>query len=232
MKPGTNNKLAAQLQAIGFPAEVEMAIALHALFSPAQFEITCPFSKGTDQYRATAYCKADSNDLICTHYDVSLRRYSALPSQSISGISVQGLQESMQSINWKGLLATDGLAFTDPTNLDAISGVLVQLSKLSEVEQGAKFATELKLRFWEGTSLQQFIGALSQARSAIEISQRYFLFEGDSPILLEEAFRFLNHRWQEKIWNAVSKKSSKIQVTDERLKRLGKKGSRRQRTKE
>jgi hypothetical protein len=37
------------------------------------------------------------------------------------------------------------------------------------------------------------------------VSQRFYFFEGEEGITLDEAYRFLCHRWREKQWNAQKK---------------------------
>ena len=55
------------------------------------------------------------------------------------------------------------------------------------------------------------IGAL---KNQYEISQRYYFFQDEEQISLDEAYRFLSHRWREKLLNAKRKNIEKEEANN------------------
>ena len=57
------------------------------------------------------------------------------------------------------------------------------------------------------TSLVFLTPNISALRNQYEISQRFYFFQDEEQISLDEAYRFLSHRWREKQLNAKKKQT-------------------------
>jgi hypothetical protein len=88
---------------------------------------------------------------------------------------------------------------------EAIEGIVTDLKKLSVTTEGSQLADCLKVKFWLDTPLVSFIPNINVLRNLYEISQRFYFFDGAEQITLDEAYRFLSHRWLEKQLNAKKK---------------------------
>lgn len=57
------------------------------------------------------------------------------------------------------------------------------------------------------TPLESYISNIGAQKNLYEISQRFYFFEGEDQITLDEAYRFLCHRWREKQLNVRKKQN-------------------------
>ena len=73
------------------------------------------------------------------------------------------------------------------------------------MEEGREVAVGLKLKYWAGKPYQELFGRISPLKSKTEVSQRFYLCEGQAGISVEEAYRFLQNRWLEKQMQAKRK---------------------------
>jgi hypothetical protein len=76
--------------------------------------------------------------------------------------------------------------------------VIDSLSALESVEDGKAIALDLKLKYWAGIPYHEYAGIISHLKSKSEISQRFYFFEGQTGISVDEAYRFLQNLWLEK----------------------------------
>jgi len=66
------------------------------------------------------------------------------------------------------------------------------------LEEGREVAVGLKLKYWAGNPYHELVGSISPLKSKTEVGQRFYLFEGQPCISVEDAYRFLQNRWLEK----------------------------------
>lgn len=226
--------LLSQLTAIGFPPSVERELRFNAFFDPKNFSISFHVTKGGDAFAAVAYISMHEQAFVLTHYDVTLRRYTDIPHGEISGVVVSQLEEQMAAISWAGLLkaAPAGNEWSAEA-IEVLQHVISDLNTLGKGKEGEAIANQLKLRYWEGTVLETYIDGLATLKSTIEIAQRYHCFKDEEPIRLEEAFRFLAHRWAERRLREKrhQNKAGKVERVEQVEKRADRKSGSRQRRK-
>ena len=58
-----------------------------------------------------------------------------------------------------------------------------------------------------GTSYHELFGNISPLKNKSEVCQRFYFFEGQTGISVDEAYRFLQNRWLEKQMQAKRKES-------------------------
>ena len=63
----------------------------------------------------------------------------------------------------------------------------------------------LKLKYWSGISYQELFGNISPLKNKSEVSQRFYFFEAQTGISVDEAYRFLQNRLLEKLMQAKRK---------------------------
>ena len=107
---------------------------------------------------------------------------------------------------------------------EKIENIVTDLHDLESLEEGKEIANRLKVKHWCDTPIEEMISNLSSLRSKFEISQRFYFFDGQSGISVEEAHRFLHNRWMEKQLQA-RKKQMDIPNVDEQSNSSGKAGS-------
>lgn len=86
-----------------------------------------------------------------------------------------------------------------------VESVIESLSELEKSEDGKVVCVGLKLKYWAGISYQELFGNISLLKNKSEVSQRFYFFEGQTGISVDEAYRFLQNRWLEKQMQAKRK---------------------------
>ncbi len=91
-----------------------------------------------------------------------------------------------------------------------IESIVEDLASLEVTEEGKMVARCLKSKFWAGIQYQKLVGNVSPLKNMNEISQRFYFFEGHPGISVDEAYRFLQNRWLEKLMQNKRKQSEDI----------------------
>ena len=69
-----------------------------------------------------------------------------------------------------------------------IESIIEALVSLEVTEEGKAISTSLKLKYWAGIAYQELLGSISPLKNKTEISQRFYLFEGQAGISVDEAY--------------------------------------------
>ena len=93
-----------------------------------------------------------------------------------------------------------------------IEAVIEDLNELEKTEDGRIISVGLKLKYWAGAPYQELIGSISPIKSKSEVTQRFYFFQGQTGISVDEAYRFLQNRWLEKQMLAKRKQTDDSQV--------------------
>jgi len=169
-----------QLLLLGFPEGLENALRSKICFQPEGFMLHHRFIKEADVVEFGLQFDFAYNRYAFSFYDAVLRKKIQLDD------SVIELDRTMQAVNWNAI---------DPERVDAVTS---SLNALASTEEGLLQSALLKLKHWAGTAVEELMPNLSSLRSKYEISQRFYFFDGEVPITIEEAYRFLCNRWMEK----------------------------------
>jgi len=151
------------------------------------------------------------NIYVLSYYDASLQKETPLIDAAINGINTTSLEKLMVEIDWKNafdFVSKKQLNLEDKASWEKeqkVESVIEDLSMLEKSEDGKVVAVGLKLKYWSGISYQELFGNISPLKNKSEVSQRFYVFEGQTGISVDEAYRFLQNRWLEKQMQAKRK---------------------------
>lgn len=190
------------LASLGFGEHAIQLLRLYHCLQLCHFTIRTGITKGGDRLNLHLYFEQNENSFALLYYDAILRKEINLPQQVVSQGEVMQLVRNMEAINWKDLFAEDNiLSSQQEETVYAIMGSL----KTLDADPGTKeLASATRVRYWADTALQE-IFSLSALKTRFEIAQRFYFFEDQPSIGVEEAYLFLNNRWMEKQLHAKSK---------------------------
>ena len=148
---------------------------------------------------------------ILMYYDAILQKDTTVAEGSNNGINLISLEKSMMQIDWKYAFDFVSIAPMDLEDKGSwekeqkVELVIEALSDLEKSEEGKIIAVGLKLKYWAGIAYQELFGNISPLKNKSEVSQRFYFFENQTGISVDEAYRFLLNRWLEKQMQAKKK---------------------------
>lgn len=204
-------ELKSRLLALGFPERLEAGLRAHICFGQDSFTLHYRSLREGDVLNVSLQFQkvAEGPGYSCLFYDACLRRQVEITPALIGEVDTADLEARMKQVDWESALPSrftdDNCENTSAPSWErkaAIEGILTDLGRLGETPEGLALAHRLKMKFWVDSPLEGLIPNLAAQKSTLEISQRFYFFEGEAGITLDEAYRFLCHRWREKQWNA------------------------------
>ena len=213
--------LMGQLQSLGFE-NVGYSLLKRISFKPDNFILSQKMEKAKDKLSFQLFFEKDvEQDIyILLYYDAILQKESALIDPSINGTNTANLEKSMIEIDWKNafdFITKKQLNLEDKTSWEKeqkVESVIESLSELEKSEDGKVVALELKLKYWAGIPFQELFGNISPLKNKSEVSQRFYFFEGQTGISVDEAYRFLQNRWLEKQMQAKRKQTDRTEISE------------------
>lgn len=186
-----------QLQALGFGDGLEKLLRASACFQPLSFGLPYLMQVSGDDVSFRLHVeKVDTGEYALLFYDAVLRKQIDLVAAARElDLDIGDLEKKMAGINW-----LDTVLHTD--QIEAVIGELESIAGIGP--EGVRIAGLLKFKYWAGTPAEALVDGLAAFKSQYEISQRFYISEGQS-ITTEEAYRFLCSKWVEKKM-AVKKK--------------------------
>ena len=175
--------------------------------------ISQKIEKGKDKLTFQLFFERDSRQNVYTlmYYDAILQKETALTDVTVNGINAAVLERSMSEIDWKNAFdfsakklwnAEDKTSWEKEQKIEA---VIEDFAELEKSEEGKAIAVGLKLKYWAGVPYQELFGNISPLKNKSEVSQRFYFFDGQPGISIDEAYRFLQNRWLEKQMQAKRK---------------------------
>lgn len=206
--------LMGQLQSLGFE-NAGYSLLKRVSFKPENFILSQKIEKAKDKLSFQLFFEKDiKQDIyVLSYYDAILQKETPLTDAAINGINISNLEKSMIEIDWKNafdFVTKKQLNLEDKTSWEKeqkVESVIEGLSELEKSEDGKVVAIALKLKYWAGISYQELFGNISPLKNKSEVSQRFYVFEGQTGISVDEAYRFLQNRWLEKQMQAKKKQS-------------------------
>lgn len=197
--------LATQLKGLGFD-EMGSVLLKHICFKPAKFLLSSKLQKGNEQMSVELYFERDkkTGDYVLKFYDAILQKESLSVNIEVNGINIGELEKTMSSIDWKVSFDMNARRQWNAENKSSwqteatIEEIVESLEKLESSEDGKIAANVLKSKYWAVISYAENIVSLNGSKSKQDVSQRFYLFEGEPGISVDEAYRFLQNRWLEK----------------------------------
>lgn len=203
--------LKAQLISLGLKPDIEFELRANMCLQPDHFHMSFRQTKEVDTMNSTFYFERNESGYFCRYYEACLRKKILVPPILLNEVDTNDLHERMNAVNWEIGLSDNSMnkiqrerALTWERE-EAIEGIVTDLKKLSVTTEGSQLADRLKVKFWLDTPLVSFIPNINVLRNLYEISQRFYFFDREEQITLDEAYRFLSHRWLEKQLNAKKK---------------------------
>ena len=213
--------LMGQLQSLGFE-NAGYSLLKQISFKPANFILSQKIDKAKDKLRFQLFFEKDfKQDIyVLLYYDAILQKETTLTDAAINGINTSNLEKLMIEIDWKNAFDFDTrkeLNLEDKISCEKelkVESVLEGLSELEKSDDGKGVAIGLKLKYWSGISYQELFGNISPLKNKSEVSQRFYFFEGQTGISLDEAYRFLQNRWLEKQMQAKRKETDSGKISE------------------
>lgn len=213
--------LAGQLQSLGFE-NAGYLLLKRICFKPDSFLFSQTIKKGNDNLSCQFYCERDqSQDMyVLKYYDAILQKETSFAESEINGINTAELEKSMVTIDWKAafdFVTNKQMNWEDKTSWEMeleIEAVIDSFSALENSAEGKAIASGLKLKYWAGIPYQELFGNISPVKNKLDISQRFYFFEGHVGISVDEAYRFLQNRWLEKQMQIKRKQAGDTNAED------------------
>jgi hypothetical protein len=206
-----------QLQSLGFE-NAGYSLLKRISFKPENFILSQKMEKVKDKLSFQLFFEKNiKQDIyVLSYYDVILQKETSLIDAAINGINTSNLEKSMIEIDWKNafdFVTKKQLNLEDKTSWEKelkVESVIESLSELEKSEDGKVVAVGLKLKYWAGISYRELFGNISPLKNKYEVSQRFYFFESQTGISVDEAYRFLQNRWLEKEMQAKRKQTETL----------------------
>lgn len=213
--------LMGQLQSLGFE-NTGYLLLKRISFKPENFILSQKIEKAKDKLSFQLFFEKDVKQgiYVLSYYDAILQKGTPLIDAAINGINTSNLEKSMIEIDWKNafdFVTKKQLNLEDKTSWEKelkVESVIEGLSELEKSEDGKVVSVGLKLKYWAGISYQELFGNISPLKNKSEVSQRFYFFEGQTGISVDEAYRFLQNRWLEKQMQAKRKQMDSAEISE------------------
>lgn len=213
--------LMGQLQALGFE-NAGYSLLKRISFKPQNFILSQKIERAKDKLSFQLFFEKDikENIYVLSYYDAILQKETPLIDAAINGINTANLEKLMIEIDWKNafdFVTKKQLNLEDKTSWEKeqkVESVIEGLSVLEKSEDGKVVSVGLKLKYWAGISYQELFGNISPLKNKSEVSQRFYFFEGQTGISVDEAYRFLQNRWLEKQMQAKRKQTDSAEISE------------------
>ena len=213
--------LIGQLQSLGFE-NAGYSLLKRISFKPENFILSQKMERAKDKLSFQLFFEKDvrQGTYGLLYYDVVLQKETPLIDATINGINTTNLEKSMTEIDWKSafdFVTQKQLNLEDKTSWEKeqnVETVIEGLSELEKSEDGKAVSVGLKLKYWAGISYHELFGNISPLKNKSEVSQRFYVFEGQPCISVDEAYRFLQNRWLEKQMQAKRKQKSNTEISE------------------
>ena len=213
--------LTGQLQSLGFE-NAGYSLLKRISFKPESFILSQKTERAKDKLSFQLFFEKEikQDTYVLSYYDAILQKEKPLTDAAINGINTSNLEKSMIEIDWKNafdFVTKKQLNLEDKTSWEKeqkVESVIEALSELEKSEDGKIVAVGLKLKYWAGISYQELFGNISPLKNKCEVNQRFYFFEGQTGISVDEAYRFLQNRWLEKQIQAKRKQTDSTEISE------------------
>ncbi len=194
-----------QLHSLGFENTGNFLLK-RICFKPDHFFLSQKIEKDNEQLVFQFFIEKDikQDEYLLKYYDATLQTELTANNSIINDINVVNLENLMKEVDWKNafdFISKKQLSWNDKASWEKelkLEAVMENISGLEKTEEGAAIAAGLKLKYWQGAPYQELFGNINPVKSKSDICQRFYLFEGQVGISVDEAYRFLKNRFLEK----------------------------------
>src|ERR1051326_1971882 len=192
--------LSEQLKNLGF-ADLGYSLAKRICFKPKRFVLDYGIEKNGNMlgFQLSFEMNDKSGDsYVLVFYDAVFQR--AKPFEgTVNGIDLSLLSQQMSEVDWKKafdftekriVTSGDKNAFEKELKIEAI---IDRLTALESTTEGKHAAALLRQAYWSGAAYHGVYGGIAVPKNKAEVSQRFYVPEGQPAITVDEAFRFLQN---------------------------------------
>ncbi|MBB1285689.1 hypothetical protein HRH25_14995 [Flavisolibacter sp. BT320] len=213
--------LAEQLKSLGF-ANMGYPLAKRVCFKPKHFLLNYQVEKSGNVLSFQLSFEIDKkagDAYVLVYYDAIFQRNKPFEG-IVNGVDVSLLSQQMSEVDWikafdfnekKPLTGSDKNAFEKELK---IASVIDALAALETTSEGRFAGSVLKQEHWQGTAYNEIYSNISVPKSKAEVSQRFYILEGQPSISVDEACRYLQNRWLEKEMLAKKKQAEGSETND------------------
>jgi hypothetical protein len=213
--------LIGQLQSLGFENS-GYSLLKRISFKPEKFILSQKMEKGKDQLSFQLFFEKDGKKgtYVLSYYDVVLQKETPIIDTTVNGINTTSLEKLMTEIDWQSafdFVTKKQLNLEDKASWEKeqkVESIIEGLSELEKSENGNVVAVGLKLKYWAGVPYQELFGNISPLKNKSEVSQRFYFFEGQTGISVDETYRFLQNRWLEKQMQVKKKETANAGISE------------------
>jgi hypothetical protein len=204
--------LSKKLDELGF-SDLTYPLVKRICFRPDNFWINHKIVKEDGQIEVKLFFEYSAKDELyyLLYYDGVFKKELSIAETFVNGINPLDLDKLMFAIDWVKAFDLDEkkeLNINDKISLEKeqkIEDIMTLLTSLEDSYEGKAIAAILKQRHWSGTAHHELFRNISGLKTKGEVSQRFFLFNGQQGISADDAYRFLQNKWLEKQILAKSK---------------------------
>ncbi len=210
-----------QLEMLGFE-NLGYSLLKKICFKPDNFFLSHKIGKGKDRLCFQLHFEKDKKKdcYVLVFHDAVLQKGILLPDTTMNGINIQSLEKEMMAIDWQGAFDYDEKKRWDVDDKSSwemeanIEKIVESLLALESTEEGKVIASNIKFLFWGNVFSHELAGNLSSFKNKSEVGQRFYFFEDQASISVEEAYRFLQNKWIEKQVQAKRKQAGELSVVE------------------
>jgi len=214
--------LAGQLKSLGFD-DPGCSLLKRICFKPKSFFISQKIENGKDRITFQLFFEKSNNQnaYALMYYDAILQKEITITDTTINGISSRDLEKQMTSIDWKNAFELDEKrqwSIDDKASWEKeqkIEAIVNDLNTLEELEEGKAVGIILRLKYWPDINHPELVGNVSFLKNKSEVNQRFYFFDGQPGISVDEAYRFLQNQWLEKQMQIKRKQNENSESKDD-----------------
>ena len=191
---------------LGLPLAVTDELRLNLCFLPDQFYLHHYQERGGDRLRFDVCVQRErgSSAYMIPYYEACLHKTVEVPFYQAGEINSVDLEKRMSVVDWQGLNKE-----LDKVQIKAIEEIVFELNLLVTEPEGRQIADLLRWKYWSSTPFFIYCNSNRGLKNDFEVSQRFYLFQNEEIISIDEAYRFLCHRWREKQFQGKNKNQGK-----------------------
>lgn len=204
--------LAEQLDSLGF-GDWSYQLLKRISFRLDKFYLIYKTEKNSDKISFEIFFEKKDDMYVLKYYEAILHQEIIISDVPVNGVNLSLLEKQMAAIDWnkafdleerKSWNADDKLSWEKEQKVETVTASIEILEK---TEDGKLMAAALKLKYWSGTSYYEILGSINVQKSKADITQRFYFFENQNGIAVDEAYRFLQNRRLEKQMQARKKQT-------------------------
>ena len=194
-----------QLSHLGFES-LGGALVKKICFKPDNFFSFYETSRGNDKLNFSLYIERNKaqNTYALKYYDASILKEIVFLHTIINGVDTAVLERNMKSIDWRNLHDPSIVEYKEVEDKEEwkneilVESIVEDLLMLEEDEVGKKMALNLKIKYWVGIPFLEEMGNIKPLKNNQEVNQRFYFYQEQSGITIDEAYRFLQNMIVEK----------------------------------